>query len=151
MSFIQIMFEFLIVALLAYCGWRLFLFVAGILAGINPFQKSDDMESDALTDWYFENLANPVPRGNPHRMDYGSVEQKEASRALEEYDERQKAIDEKARQRSIAADEQKNTETVQVFGLGCLLTPVVLGLLVFGILFSSKYPGTQDVLNLIGR
>jgi hypothetical protein len=48
-----------------------------------------------------------------------------------------------------AADTQEARESVGSAGCGCCAGIAALGLVVAGILFSSRYPGLDDVINLL--
>lgn len=115
----------------------------------NLFQQSSDMESDAWNDYGYERSVNPFPLANPHRLPYGSDEQKEAIAALENHTQKQVVISARLHKRLKLADQQRDSETVSTMVLGCAGASAIAIVLPFLIWFSNKYPGWNDVLMLI--
>ena len=115
----------------------------------NLFQQSEDMESDAWQDYGSERIGNPFPLANPHRLPYGSDEQKEAIAALENHTQKQADISARLHKRLKLASQQRDSETVNAMALGCVGSFAIAIVLPFLIWFSSKYPGWNDVLMLI--
>ena len=112
-------------------------------------KHSADIESDAWTEYAAERRNNPVPLANPHRLPYGSDEQKEAVSALEKYSRKQEVISARLHRKLKAADSQRDAEEVNAVAMGSCIVVIALPVVVFTILFSSKYPDWQDVVRLM--